>query len=202
VVAVAGTTVVPCKRSLRWRQSERQLWVACGQSGCRCSRLTSSRALSVGPERKVTTRRDAMRVARPVLGLRPGRCRLSRNWKDRKPANFTLSPPSSASRITSNKASTISFAYGLLRPTRSRSNSASSAFVSAGVSVDALASEVGTSRTLARRWAERRSSNSLEVIGSMLKGGVTIMIDGRMNWLYRSRAEIHASRGMLERVDN
>jgi hypothetical protein len=35
-------------------------------------------------------------ISSPVLGLRPGRCGLSRNWKLPKPDSLTLSPFSSA----------------------------------------------------------------------------------------------------------
>ena len=41
---------------------------------------------------KVTTRRAVIGISSPVLGLRPGRCGLSRNWKLPKPDSFTLSP--------------------------------------------------------------------------------------------------------------
>jgi hypothetical protein len=41
---------------------------------------------------KVTTRRAVIGISSPVLGLRPGRCGLSRNWKLPKPESLTLSP--------------------------------------------------------------------------------------------------------------
>src|SRR5947207_2276520 len=77
----------------------------------------------------VTTRRALIGISSPVLGLRPGRCGLSRSWKLPKPESFTLSPRSSAPRISSKNASTMSFASRLLRPTFSNNRSASSAFV-------------------------------------------------------------------------
>src|SRR6267378_3360505 len=78
---------------------------------------------------KVTTRRALIGISSPVFGLRPGRCGLSRSWKLPNPESFTLSPRSSAPRISSKKASTMSLASRLFRPTFSNSRSASSAFV-------------------------------------------------------------------------
>ncbi|CFP67154.1 Uncharacterised protein [Bordetella pertussis] len=78
---------------------------------------------------KVTTRRAAMGMVSPVLGLRPGLGGLSRTWKLPNPDNFTESPRASASRISSKKVSTMSLASRLFRPTRSKSSSASSALV-------------------------------------------------------------------------
>jgi hypothetical protein len=46
---------------------------------------------------KVTTRRAVIGISSPVLGLRPGRCGFSRNWKLPKPESLTLSPFSRAS---------------------------------------------------------------------------------------------------------
>src|SRR5690606_32541283 len=79
---------------------------------------------------KVTTRRAVIGISSPVLGLRPGRCGLSRNWKLPKPDSLTQSPRSSAVRISSKKPSTMSLASRLLRPTCSNKRSASSALVS------------------------------------------------------------------------
>src|SRR5471032_3114428 len=70
-----------------------------------------------------------MGISSPVLGLRPGRCGLSRSWKLPKPDSLTLSPRSSAPRISSKKASTMSLASRLFRPTFSNKRSASSALV-------------------------------------------------------------------------
>src|SRR5687768_7716880 len=86
-------------------------------------------ALSFWLAWKVTTRRALMGISSPVLGLRPGRCGLSRSWKLPKPESLTLSPRSSAPRISSKNASTMSLASRLFSPTFSKSRSASSAFV-------------------------------------------------------------------------
>lgn len=71
--------------------------------------------------RKVTTRRAAIGIASPVLGLRPGRCGLSRNWKFPKPESLTASSRSRASRISSKNASTKSLASLLFKPICSNS---------------------------------------------------------------------------------
>src|SRR5262252_1254538 len=78
----------------------------------------------------VTTRRAVIGISSPVFGLRPGRCGFSRSWKLPNPDSFTLSPRSSAIRISSKKCSTMSLASRLLRPSCSKRRSANSAFVS------------------------------------------------------------------------
>src|SRR5690606_31887473 len=82
---------------------------------------------------KVTTRRAEIGISSPVLGLRPGRCGLSRSRKLPKPDSLTLSPRTSAALISSKKVSTMSLASRLFRPTSLNSISASSALVSVDV---------------------------------------------------------------------
>src|SRR3989442_6388217 len=100
---------------------------------------------------KVTTRRAVIGISSPVLGLRPGRCGLSRSWKLPKPDSLTASPRSSALRISSKKVSTISLASRLFKPTCSNNSSASSALVRVGKSFSAcdlaLASSIARFRS-------------------------------------------------------
>ena len=63
---------------------------------------------------KVTTRRAVIGPSLPVLGLRPGRCGLSRSWKLPKPEILISSPRSKVARIYSKKSSTSYFASILI----------------------------------------------------------------------------------------
>src|SRR3954469_13597657 len=91
-------------------------------------------ALSLWLEWKVTTLRALIGTDSPVRGLRPGREPFSRIVKLPKPDSLTSVPLTSASCSRSKKASTMSLDSRLFRPMRSNSSSASSAFVSVGVS--------------------------------------------------------------------
>src|SRR3989344_3346342 len=76
-----------------------------------------------------------MGMASPVRGLRPGRGAFWRIWKLPKPESFTSVPCTSVSLTSSKKASTMSLDSRLFKPSRSNSNSDSSALVSVGVSM-------------------------------------------------------------------
>ena len=71
----------------------------------------STRALSLFPDRNVTTRLADIGVSSPVFGFLPGRLVLSRSSNLPKPEIFTGLPCSKESLISSKKSST----KGLLR---------------------------------------------------------------------------------------
>src|SRR5690606_36111319 len=132
---------------------------------------------------KVTTRRAEMGISSPVLGLRPGRWGLSRNWKLPKPESLTDSPRCKASRISSKKVSTMSLASRLFRPTRSKSISASSALVR--VKFSTTGGVIGSSGSFRGRPRSIRPASEASLTGSDMGIGYRCNPQG---WLRSAQA--------------